>query len=408
MAYEPLKPLAAYVGPAKPRMLLIGEAWGADEESAREPFVGSSGKELFTMLGEARAAAGGDGVDESMMEHSQIMESFIFGSAWIRQRRPWLDREGIGFTNVFNLRPLANNLDNICLTRKELKDAGLDKGYPNDWPSLVRGRYLRPEYAPELDRLEAEIAQLAPSLIVLLGNTPCWGLLKKTAISGIRGATAYALWPARAGAPAWKVLPTFHPASVLYQWSNRVIVVADFIKAFRECRFAEVRRPKRRVLIDPTIEEVEAYAAKLISLAEASFGPLEIGADCETEGGQMSMTTLAPSVDEAIVIPFIDKRKPGWSYWPDIGQEYRALCAIDRVYRHPNIRLVGQNFIYDLQYKMPLGLQLARTPEDTMMLHHSMYPELNKGLGFLGSIYTDEASWKLMRTEKADTEKRDE
>lgn len=405
MVYEPLKPLAAYVGPARPRMLLIGEAWGADEESAREPFVGSSGKELFTMLGEARAVSGGEGVDESLALHARISESFIYGSAWIRHRGEWLEREGVGLTNVLNLRPLANNLDNVTMTKKELKDARLEKDYPQDWPALVRGRYLEPQFAPEIARLALELEQLQPNLIIALGNTPCWALLRVTAISSIRGATTYCVWPSGS---RYKVLPTFHPASVLYQWSNRVIVVADLIKAFREAQFPEVRRPRRRVLIDPTIEEVEAYCEAITKYADIALSPVEIGADCETEKGQMSMTCLAPSQSEAIVIPFIDRRKVGWSYWPDIGQEYRALSAIARVYSHPNVRLVGQNFIYDLQYKMPLGLTLSRTPEDTMMLHHSMYPELNKGLGFLGSIYTDEASWKLMRTEKADTEKRDE
>jgi uracil-DNA glycosylase len=34
-------------------MLLVGEAWGEKESEARKPFVGSSGKELFLMLGEA-------------------------------------------------------------------------------------------------------------------------------------------------------------------------------------------------------------------------------------------------------------------------------------------------------------------------------------------------------------------
>jgi len=43
-----------------------------------------------------------------------------------------------------------------------------------------------------------------------------------------------------------------------------------------------------------------------------------------------------------------------------------------------------------------------------MLLHHALYPELPKGLGFLGSIYTNEASWKLMRRERSDTVKRDE
>jgi hypothetical protein len=33
-----------------------------------------------------------------------------------------------------------------------------------------------------------------------------------------------------------------------------------------------------------------------------------------------------------------------------------------------------------------------------MLLHHALQPESEKGLGFLGSVYTNEASWKLMRT----------
>jgi len=64
--------------------------------------------------------------------------------------------------------------------------------------------------------------------------------------------------------------------------------------------------------------------------------------------------------------------------------------------------------MYDLQYILPLGIAARANLEDTMLLHHSHYPEMKKGLGFLGSIYTSEPAWKLMRTMKADTEKRDE
>ena len=35
--------------------------------------------------------------------------------------------------------------------------------------------------------------------------------------------------------------------------------------------------------------------------------------------------------------------------------------------------------------------------DDTMIMHHCLYEELPKSLGFMGSIYTNEASWKLMR-----------
>jgi hypothetical protein len=36
--------------------------------------------------------------------------------------------------------------------------------------------------------------------------------------------------------------------------------------------------------------------------------------------------------------------------------------------------------------------------DDTMLMHHALQPESNKGLGFLGSVYTDRSSWKTMRT----------
>jgi hypothetical protein len=42
-----------------------------------------------------------------------------------------------------------------------------------------------------------------------------------------------------------------------------------------------------------------------------------------------------------------------------------------------------------------------------MLLHHALHPESEKGLGFLGSVYTNEASWKLMRG-KSETIKREE
>jgi hypothetical protein len=44
-----------------------------------------------------------------------------------------------------------------------------------------------------------------------------------------------------------------------------------------------------------------------------------------------------------------------------------------------------------------------------MLLHHAIHPEMRKGLGFLGSIYTDEPSWKLMRKRGGDeTDKAEE
>ena len=48
-----LPPFSAWSGPHRPKMLLIGEAWGEQEAKIRKPFAGESGKELWRMLGEA-------------------------------------------------------------------------------------------------------------------------------------------------------------------------------------------------------------------------------------------------------------------------------------------------------------------------------------------------------------------
>jgi uracil-DNA glycosylase len=392
--YLPSKPLAHYSGAKTPKILLVGEAWGREEAEIARPFVGSSGKLLFEMLGEANAE-----LEPEL--HREIVESHRFGNSWVFIRDQWLEAASIGFTNVFNFQPLANKIESISWSKKELKAQG-HKDY--DWPHLKTGCFLDPMYLPELDRLQEEVRILKPNLVVALGNTPCWALLRATAISNLRGSTAYSGW----AGPRVKVLPTYHPAAVLYQWSWRTIVVADLMKAFREGGFSEIRRPQRQVLINPTIEEVENYCAAICISADLSPVSIEIGVDCETAIGQIEMISFATSKAQAIVIPFIDKRKPGYSYWERADLEELAWLAVKRVCEHKNVRIVGQNFIYDMQYLCPMTIQFSLVPEDTMMLHHSLYPEMKKSLGFLGSIYTDEQSWKMMRSQKSDTEKRDE
>ena len=55
------------------------------------------------------------------------------------------------------------------------------------------------------------------------------------------------------------------------------------------------------------------------------------------------------------------------------------------------------------------GYAVRNAAEDTMLLHHAIHPEMRKGLGFLGSLYTSEPAWKLMRHRgKDDQAKSDE
>jgi hypothetical protein len=43
-----------------------------------------------------------------------------------------------------------------------------------------------------------------------------------------------------------------------------------------------------------------------------------------------------------------------------------------------------------------MHIKVYGATEDTMLLNHALQPEMLKNLGFLGSIYSDERSWKGM------------
>jgi DNA polymerase I-like protein with 3'-5' exonuclease and polymerase domains len=174
------------------------------------------------------------------------------------------------------------------------------------------------------------------------------------------------------------------------------------MKAWRESQWPELRRPERSVIVDPDINEVWAWVEATLRRPSAL-----LACDIETGNRQIKCIGFARSRSEALVVPFVDLVHGQGSYWPSVTDELTAWQAV-RALLESQIPKVFQNGVYDLQYILAMGLWPQALVHDTMLLHHSLFPEMQKGLGFLGSIYTSEASWKLMRRHKPDSEKRDE
>jgi uracil-DNA glycosylase len=356
-----LTPFAHSRGRRDAKIALVGEAWGEQEELLKLPFMGASGQELGRILREV-------GIDP--------------GQCF--------------YTNVFPLRPPGNNIEALCGSKKEV-----GPGYV--LPPIRQGKYIRPEYLPHLERLSTEIAQVSPNLVVPLGNIACWALLTSTGIGSIRGNTTECRLTLRADGlvkqitPYIKALPTYHPVAVLRDWSLRVIVKTDLLKAAREAEFPEIRRPERWVLIDPTLAELREWFSR----------PAErYAVDVETAKRQITMIGLARNAEDAVVVPFVDARQPHNSYWATLEEELEARALVNTALAG-SVPKIFQNGLYDLQYIWREGFTPRNCTEDTMLLHHAMYPELRKGLGFLGSVYTNESSWKLLRRAD-DSNKRDE
>lgn len=333
------------------RIALVGEAWGKDEEEAGRSFAGSSGRLLNALLAQV-----GINRDECLV------------------------------TSVFNLRPQPRvDVANLCGPKVD----GI-KGMPY----LVKGKYVNAKYAPELERLEKEIEDFDPSVIVAMGAAAAWAFLHTSGIRQIRGAPAL-------GVNGRKILPTYNPAAVQRDFKIRPIMLADLFKAKRESEYPEVRRPSRQIWLDPTLADIEEFYEKFITPAPY------LSIDIETKGETITCVGFAPTIDRALVIPFYNPMKPDGNYWPNLQSELRAwdwvrkLCLLDK-------KIVFQNGLYDMSFLWrTMGITCPGAADDTMLLHHALQPEMEKGLGFMATVYTDEASWKFMRKGSATIKKED-
>lgn len=364
-------PCITSAGPCPNNILILGEAPGESEQKRGVPFVGASGFELARMLSEAD-----------------------------------LDLEACFRTNVLFTRPENNKLVSLTLDKKELTSAlgytpssnnnpGEDSQHLYDLPPMKvdnKVRYLHPSLLPEIERLDREIDRCKPNLIIALGNTALWALTGRQNISSVRGTVL-------SGFHGRKILPTYHPAAVLRQWDLRTICVTDFMKAKRQSLFSEILRPSRKLQINVTLDDIRRWVREVLPSASI------LSVDVETRMGQITEISFSETDDKALVVPFIKGFKENYFSFSD---EVEALRLVREILDHPVPKLF-QNGLYDIQYIWRTWRAPPRHSEhDTMLLHHAMYPEMAKGLGFLGSVYTDEPAWKLMRRNKDTSQKRDD
>jgi uracil-DNA glycosylase len=362
-------------------IVLLGEARGANEERIGSSFVGSSGIELLKMLDES-------GVITMSAEDYAFIKKFYDTSDPLCIDMIWQMHPEVHRTNVFNFHPPGNDLASLCGPKAEAI-----VGYP----AITKSKYLRRDFIPELERLGDELTEIDPNLILALGNTALWALCGTTGIKNLRGTTRLSTHTAI----GFKVLPTYHPAAVLRQWELRPTTITDLMKANRERGFPEIRRPKREIWIEPTLEDIHEFIERYIRSS-----PL-VSVDIETSGNQVTIIGFAPTPTRSIVIPFFDERARGKSYWPDARSESAAWKLVTGVLEDRSIPKLFQNGLYDIAFLWRAnGIKVYGAVEDTMLLHHALQPESLKGLGFLGSIYCDEGAWKQERG-KTETIKRD-
>lgn len=332
-------------GPIPAKIMLVGEAWGQEEERTGLPFMGSSGQELNRMLHDAG-----------------IMRSECYA------------------TNVVNARPPFNDIEKwVTGKRKDIT------------PDMTKERnlWVAPVVRKGLERMWEEIDLVQPNVIVALGNTALWALTGQTGVTKWRGSQLLTDCPRRL-----KVIPTLHPALVLRDYSQRPIVVNDLKRVRRESETREYGNvPDWNFVVAKTKEQTLGILADLKRGLDA--GTLEwIDFDIETAAGHIDCVGISWSLQDALIIPFMC-REDRAGYWPTPEVEAEIVHALYLVLTHPRVKVRWQNGLYDAQYTYRHWHFVPRGAQDTMIAHHSVFCGLPKSLAFLASMHCDHyVYWK--------------
>lgn len=361
-----MTPIVPFTPPTKPfcGIAFVGEAPGDVEVARGKPMVGPSGR----ILTQACQIAG-------------------------------IDRETCWVGNVFDEQLPDNDVESWCSGLAESRTWG-GHPLPPSWlplPPISRGHFLRPEYHYHLARLEKELKALKPTVIIPLGGTALWAFNGVSNISKHRGAVAEASMTCMGA----KLIPTFHPAAILHMYKYFTVMVFDLLKAKEEAKTKEITYTLRELWLEPGLDDIRAFKR---SVLDAEY--LSIDIETLPAFRQITCVGFADSIERALTIPFTDKRQPDNSYWRSVEEEVEAwklvaeLCGLA-------MPKIGQNFTYDIQWLLAkAGIRVKNYLHDTRLMHHALYSELPKDLGFLGSCYAREKSWKMYRSDKA--EKKDE
>ncbi len=300
-------------------------------------------------------------------------------------------------TSVFKVRPPSGDIANWCVNKfdatGEWRAAGNKGAYPAK--GVAPAQYLRVRHLEKIERLREELAGTGANIIIAMGALAAWAVLDNASVAKQRGTITSSGYFA-----GKKILVTHCPKAIIKNWSLRPIMVADLIKASVESTSPNIKFPDVEIWIEPALQHIQEFYAKYLVRAK------KISVDIETDGKKMiTCIGFGDCNGHALVIPFVDKRNADFSYWRTLEEEQKAWKWIKTFGKMAQQKIL-QNGVFDMQHLWRHCCPLYNATSDTMIKHHSQQPELQKGLGFLGSIYTNYPSWKFLRT-KVKTEKPD-
>ena len=306
------------------RIAIVGEAPGTQEVRLQKPFVGPAGQLLNDLL-----------------------------------RTAGINRSQCYITNVVKEQPYKNNISPFINLNRT--------GFP-----------CSDKYKEYVEMLKEELSQCTANIIIAFGNVALYALTDMTGITKRRG-SIYKSTLIRGK----KVIPVIHPSAALRQYIYQHYIIYDLKRALKESKFPELKRPERKMVIEPTFRDVKQFLWKCNDRDMVGF-------DIEVLNEEVSCISFAYDEDNVISIPFVKGREDYFT----LEQENEIWHDISSVLEDDKIIKIGQNVIFDATFLFRrYGIQ-SRPLHDTMVGQAIMFPDFPKGLDFITSIYTSEPYYK--------------
>ncbi|MFQ5686966.1 MAG: DNA polymerase [Candidatus Scalindua sp.] len=324
--------------PKTARVVFIGEAPGKEEEFAFQrgqkdtAFIGKSGNLLNSII-----TASGINLDECY------------------------------FTNVVKQRPPGNEI-------KTFK-----KDVVEEWTSLLLKELAGLKHANIL----VPCGNIALGAITNI-KTIKWnndGVMKTASgIGNWRGSIIKAIKPI----DHLKVMPTYHPAFILRNWSSLAIVKADMSKIALDRFDRNLYIDNQIIHINPTFDEAHAFIKRAMN---AKY----ISTDIENKKRYITCIGIGISEEEAMCIPLClpDTGEPYWTR----EEEAQILLLLHKLLTQHD-KQIGQFYFHDAYYYHHMGLIEAQKRLfkncflDCFTAHSCLAGEFPHNLGFLTSLYT--------------------
>ena len=231
-----------------------------------------------------------------------------------------------------------------------------------------------------VDELKQKIIMYKPNIIVGLGATALRFLTGEWTITDTRG---YIL-PCTL-VPGVKVICTYHPMKINYEWKLGFAATMDFRKAVTEAKTPGMPEDKRSLNAFPSKKEFTEYIGWLRNVHE---GPIALDIET-TPSGHLDILGIAANQYLAQSFTFVSGGKA--RYRPD--DELTLWRLLGKLFKEKSI--IMHNGLFDMASMWHyLGILAAGYDKDTMMATHICWPETPRSLSFVSSICLNVPKWK--------------